>query len=90
MHLRNPSCSPSKGRSTSQGAMHQASWTEEDINTLLDLVIAHHLSAGEGMNFKFPFWNFVSTALVNPIKGGPKNARVCKEKWKRVHNHLPK
>jgi len=58
----------------------QASWTEEDINTLLDLVIAHHLSAGEGMNFKSPFWNLVSITLTNPVKEGLKNARVCKEK----------
>ncbi|KAL4073321.1 hypothetical protein V8B97DRAFT_1953997 [Scleroderma yunnanense] len=77
--------SPTKGTSTlHHAAMPQASWTDGDIDTLLDLVIAHKALAGEGMNFKAIFWNTVSTTLANPTKGGPKTAKVCKEKWKRL------
>ncbi|KAI6031185.1 hypothetical protein BKA83DRAFT_4004025, partial [Pisolithus microcarpus] len=61
-----------------------ASWTDADVNVLLDLAIAHKASAGEGMNFKATFWNTASAALSNPARGGPKTARVCKEKWKRL------
>ncbi|KAL4064219.1 hypothetical protein V8B97DRAFT_1988291 [Scleroderma yunnanense] len=77
--------SPTKGTSTlHHTATPQASWTDGDIDTLLDLVIAHKALAGEGMNFKAIFWNTVSTTLANPTKGGPKTAKVCKEKWKRL------
>ncbi|KAL4075170.1 hypothetical protein V8B97DRAFT_1944763 [Scleroderma yunnanense] len=77
--------SPTKGTSTSHHtATPQASWMDEDINTLLDLAIAHMALAGEGMNFKAVFWNTVSTTLANPTRGGPKTAKVCKEKWKRL------
>ncbi|KAL4071579.1 hypothetical protein V8B97DRAFT_1961007, partial [Scleroderma yunnanense] len=77
--------SPTKGTSTSHhAAMPQASWMDGDIDTLLDLASAHKALAGEGMNFKAIFWNTVSTTLANPSKGGPKTAKVCKEKWKRL------
>ncbi|KIK29931.1 hypothetical protein PISMIDRAFT_75362, partial [Pisolithus microcarpus 441] len=56
-----------------------ASWTDADVDVLLDLAIAHKVSAGEGMNFKATFWNTASAALSNPARGGPKTARVCKE-----------
>ena len=85
-HKKNPSCSPIKDKSTCQGAP-QASWTAEDVNILLDLAIAHRSSAGGGMNFKSTFWNLISTALLNPTKGGPKSARVYKERWKRMCNY---
>ncbi|KAL4078344.1 hypothetical protein V8B97DRAFT_1936806 [Scleroderma yunnanense] len=76
---------PTKGTSTlHHAATPQASWTDGDIDTLLDLAIVHKASAGEGMNFKAVFWNTVSTTLANPTKGGPKTAKVCKEKWKRL------
>ncbi|KAL4064150.1 hypothetical protein V8B97DRAFT_1988723 [Scleroderma yunnanense] len=77
--------SPTKGTSTSHhAATPQASWMDGDIDTLLDLVITHKASPGEGMNFKAIFWNTVSTTLANPTKGGSKTAKVCKEKWKRL------
>ncbi|KIK11076.1 hypothetical protein PISMIDRAFT_49135, partial [Pisolithus microcarpus 441] len=61
-----------------------ASWTDADVNVLLYLAITHKASVGEGMNFKAMFWNTASAALSNPARGGPKTARVCKEKWKRL------
>ncbi|KAL4070109.1 hypothetical protein V8B97DRAFT_1965628 [Scleroderma yunnanense] len=76
---------PTKGTSTSHHtAMPQASWMDGDTDTLLDLVITHKALAGEGMNFKAIFWNTVSATLANPTKGGPKTAKVCMEKWKRL------
>jgi len=94
MPSKKSSRSPTKGTSTShQAAMPpsgSASWPDTDINTLLDLAISHKASAGQGMNFRAPFWNGVAAALANPSKGGPKTPKGCKDKYKRVSNSWPK
>ncbi|KAI6158841.1 hypothetical protein EDD17DRAFT_1763187 [Pisolithus thermaeus] len=70
--------SPNKSMPTCQASAQLASWTDADVNILLDLAITHKASAGEGMNFKAPFWNAVSDTLPNPSKGGPKTSKVRK------------
>ncbi|KAI6012912.1 hypothetical protein BKA83DRAFT_4493355 [Pisolithus microcarpus] len=81
--------SPTKSTPTHQAATHPALWMDADVNILLDLAITHKPLAGEGMNFKAPFWNAVSDALSNPSKGGPKTSKLCKKKWKRISTSFP-
>ncbi|KIK16369.1 hypothetical protein PISMIDRAFT_15853 [Pisolithus microcarpus 441] len=77
--------SPTKRTSpSSQAGGVQVSWSEADTITLLDLVVAHKASAGEGLNFKATFWNTAAAHLGNPSKGAPKTAKACKDKWKRL------
>ncbi|KAI6031219.1 hypothetical protein BKA83DRAFT_4487937 [Pisolithus microcarpus] len=78
MARKKSSQSPTKSGSTRQATTPPASWTDADVDVLLDLAIAHKVSAGEGMNFKATFWNTASAALSNPARGGPKTARLRK------------
>ncbi|KIO02906.1 hypothetical protein M404DRAFT_147000, partial [Pisolithus tinctorius Marx 270] len=79
-----------KGKSCSlwspDGHLTQVSWSDKDTFALLDFIDSHKATAGDGLNFKAPFWNAcaASPMLANPEKGGPKTPKACKEKWKRV------
>ncbi|KIK98463.1 hypothetical protein PAXRUDRAFT_134166, partial [Paxillus rubicundulus Ve08.2h10] len=59
-------------------------WSNGDVTILVDLVIEHKAEAGDGLNFKAPFWNVVMAALSPPVRGGVKMVKICKDKWKRV------
>ncbi|KIK79324.1 hypothetical protein PAXRUDRAFT_161556, partial [Paxillus rubicundulus Ve08.2h10] len=62
------------------------SWSPVDTIVLVDEVIAHWAQVGDGMNFKSSIWTSISACLglSQPLKGGLKAGKLCKEKWKRV------
>ncbi|KAI5982140.1 hypothetical protein EDD15DRAFT_2378298 [Pisolithus albus] len=90
MTRRSPRSSP-KGKSkevserTKEGSV-SASWTSNDIDFLIDQVIARRAEGGDGMNFKKSFWQSLAASdlLSNLEKGGPKTSSSCKEKWSRL------
>ncbi|KAH0831871.1 hypothetical protein J3R83DRAFT_12732, partial [Lanmaoa asiatica] len=61
------------------------SWSDSDVDYLIDQVIARRAEAGDGLNFKKAFWQSIasSPALANPAKGAPKTWNACKDKWSR-------
>lgn len=62
--------------------MAAASWTAQDETRLLDFLIMHAASAGDGGNFKRA--TFTAAAVyVNEkrVRGGPKTAKSCQNKW---------
>jgi hypothetical protein len=61
-----------------------AFWSDDDVTIMVDLVIERKAEAGDGLNFKTPFWNAVAAALSPPLRGGVKTVKICKDKWKRV------
>lgn len=67
-----------------------ASWSDSDVNFLIDQVVSRRAEAGDGLNFKKAFWQSVASSpeLANPTKGAPKTWSACKEKWSRVSSTM--
>ncbi|KAF8432016.1 hypothetical protein L210DRAFT_820473, partial [Boletus edulis BED1] len=63
-----------------------ASWTDTEVNFLIDQVISCWAEGGIGLNFKKSFWQSISEspALAKPEKGGSKTRSGCKEKWAHI------
>ncbi|KAF8165829.1 hypothetical protein B0H34DRAFT_794169 [Crassisporium funariophilum] len=61
----------------------QASWSDDDINTLIAFLITKSASAGDSITFKGTVWTKAATAVnkILPMKGGGKTAGSCKSKW---------
>ena len=60
-----PHTSP-KGKSKEITA--PVSWSDQDIDILLDFVLKKKAKAGDGLNFSIPFWNGISLALPQPAR----------------------
>ncbi|KAF8124194.1 hypothetical protein EV363DRAFT_1403307 [Boletus edulis] len=69
-----------------KGSTPSASWSDSDVECLIDQVVSRWAEGGDGMNFKAPFWKSIaeSNKLANPTKGAPKTKSSCKEKWSRL------
>lgn len=63
--------------------MPSASWSDADVDFLIDQAIAHRAEGGTRLNFKKHFWQSISDfpELAKPEKGSPKTRSACKEKW---------
>jgi hypothetical protein len=63
-----------------------ASWTVDDIECLIDTfhaICRTHSTDDKSASFKPQAWHIVATALKGTrSKGGEKDARSCKDKWK--------
>ena len=63
----------------------RASWSTADETELLLFLIEHIAEAGDGSNFKTSTFKAASLVLDKTrTKGGPKTAKVCKNKWMSV------
>jgi hypothetical protein len=64
----------------------RALWSTEDETELLLFLIEHLAEAGDRSNFKTSTFKAASLVLDKMrTKGGPKTAKVCKNKWMSVH-----
>lgn len=65
-----------------------AAWTVKDIELLVDVLHTlrrTHSTDDNSASFKPQAWHIVADALKSThSKGGPKDARSCKDKWKMV------
>lgn len=62
------------------------SWSNNNADFLIDQVTAHRAEAGNGMNFKWSFWQSVADwpKLAQLEKEDPQSRAACKEKWSHV------
>jgi len=66
-----------------------AQWSLADEDALLDYLWDHRAEAGEGMSFKGPTLTAAATKVqVTTMRGGPKTAASCKNKWGKVRNSV--
>ena len=71
-----------KGKGKAKDSTSLASWSDSDIDFLVEQVITHWSEGSKGLGFKKSFWQSISESfsLAKPEKGGPKTRTGCKEK----------
>ncbi|KAJ8519776.1 hypothetical protein ONZ45_g3305 [Pleurotus djamor] len=64
-----------------------AYWTREDEFKLLHYLVDHKAEAGDGGSFPMSVFSGASLVLdADVVRGGPKTAMVCKNKWQALRN----
>lgn len=68
----------------------KAVWTAEEIDALVNYLVANHAEAGDGGNFKTATFTAASRDILPLLKvGPPKTERMCKTKWSGVSDLIP-
>ncbi len=80
-----PSSPPSPTISTNQAALDApkaASWTDADIECLLQYLLEHKSEAGDGISFTLPTFNAAAKPLNEILsRGATKTGLMVKNKW---------
>ena len=67
-----------------------AFWTPDDEDQLVNFLLDHRASAGDGGNFKEATFQALSPILAPLVmRGGPKTVHACQNKWNAVRFFFP-
>lgn len=68
----------------------KAVWTAEEIDALVNYLVANHAEAGDGGNFKTATFTAAAREILPLLRvGPPKTERMCKTKWSSVSDFIP-
>jgi hypothetical protein len=67
------------------GTKPRCEWPLEDERSLIDFLVRHSSTSGDGTTFKSTIWTAAAEHLeTTRKKGAQKTSKACSEKWTRV------